>query len=130
MLELSQDLLGSGVVNYRAIHAKTQWRKVNSHHSIENAVLGKDGATALFKGKARIDYNKHGSPTHAVVWQSGALAGLILVLNSVDNSVIAHKVPIAVLLEIDALPEAAGLPIVLVLKAIADYPHCVQFALT
>ena len=130
MLELSHDLLGSGVVNYRAIHTKTHWRKVNSHLSIENAVLGKDGAIALFKGKARIDYDKHGTPTHAVVWQSGAPAGLILVLNSVGNSVTAHKVPIAVLLEIDASPETASLPIVFVRKAIADYPHCVQFALT
>ena len=51
-----------------------------SHLSTENAVLGKNGATVLFKGRARIDYNKHGRPTHAVVWQSGPLAGLILVL--------------------------------------------------
>lgn len=129
MLDLSHDLLGSGVVNYRAIHAKTPWRKVNSHLSIGNAVFGKDGATALFKGKARIDYNKHGTPTHAVVWQSGAHTGLILVLNSDGNSVAAYMVPIDVLQEIDASPETVPLPIVLVRKAIADYPHCAQFAL-
>lgn len=85
-----------------------------SHLSTENAVLGKNGATVLFKGRARIDYNKHGRPTHAVVWQSGPLAGLILVLSRVGTSVTAHKVPIAVFLEMDASPETAALPIVLV----------------
>ena len=60
---------------YRAIHAKTTWRTVNSHRSVEAALSGKDGAVALFAGKARIDYEKHGDPRYVLAWEQGASEG-------------------------------------------------------
>lgn len=62
-------------VRYRAIHTKTTWRTVDSHRSLQAALHGKDGAAALFAGKARIDYDKHGDPLFVLAWEQGASEG-------------------------------------------------------
>jgi len=69
---------GSGKVHYRAIHAKTKWRAVNNHQSLEAAIRGPNGAKALFQGKVRINYQTHGDPLYVLVWQDGASTGLLL----------------------------------------------------
>lgn len=66
------------IINYRAVHSKTRWRKVNSHGSLESAISGVNGAAGLFAGKVRIDYEKHGAPLYVLVWQTGAPSGLAL----------------------------------------------------
>lgn len=45
-----------GNICYRAVHTKSQWRKVNTHQSLSAAVTGKDGAAGLFARKVRINY--------------------------------------------------------------------------
>jgi hypothetical protein len=70
--------VGLSQIRYRAVHTKTLWRKVNSHRSLEAAVNGKDGAAALFAGKARISYETHGTPLYVAIWQEGALQGFIV----------------------------------------------------
>jgi len=67
-----------GSINYRAVHAKTLWRKVNSHQSIDAAINGKDGAAGLFGKKARINYETHGDPMYVVVWENGASLGYVV----------------------------------------------------
>jgi hypothetical protein len=67
-----------GKINYRAVHARTLWRKVGSHLSLEAAINGKDGAAGLFAGKARIDYGKNGDPLYVIVWESGATSGFVI----------------------------------------------------
>jgi hypothetical protein len=66
------------IINYRAVHTKTRWRKVNSHGSLESAISGVNGAAGLFAGKVRIDYEKHGEPLFVLIWQSGAPSGLAI----------------------------------------------------
>jgi 5-methylcytosine-specific restriction protein A len=67
-----------GSINYRAIHAKSLWRKVNTHQSLESAINGKDGATGLFARKARINYATHGDPLYVVAWETGATSGFVV----------------------------------------------------
>lgn len=67
-----------GSIIYRAIHTKNMWRKVGSHTSLENAIVGKDGAAGLFARKVRIDYAKHGDPLYVLVWESGAKSGYVI----------------------------------------------------
>lgn len=62
-------------VNYRAAHTKSKWRKVRTHKSVESALNGPNGAVALFAGKVRIDYEKHGKPLYAFVWEDGDMEG-------------------------------------------------------
>lgn len=68
-------------IRYRAVHTKTAWRKVNTHRSLEAAINGKDGAVALFAGKARINYETHGTPLYVAVWEEGAMNGFLLAPN-------------------------------------------------
>ena len=65
----------AGTINYRAIHTKSLWRKVNSHQSLHAAVSGKDGAAALFARKVRINYQTHGDPMYVLVWEDGSAEG-------------------------------------------------------
>lgn len=64
-----------GQIFYRAVHAKTAWRKVNSHQSLTAALTGPRGACALLAGKAAIDYDQHGDPLYVLVWEDGAQEG-------------------------------------------------------
>lgn len=75
---LAASSVGAGKVLYRAIHAKTKWRKAGNHSNLESAIRGPNGASALFRGKVRIDYTTHGEPLFALVWQEGAQTGSII----------------------------------------------------
>lgn len=70
--------VGAGKVLYRAVHTKTKWRKAANHSNLESAIRGPNGASALFRGKVRIDYTTHGEPLFALVWQEGAQTGSII----------------------------------------------------
>lgn len=67
-----------GKIHYRAVHTKTQWRKVNHHKTLESALYGINGAVGLFARKVRIDYTSYGEPLYVVVWQEGAKTGYVL----------------------------------------------------
>lgn len=67
----------STLIRYRAVHDRSQWRKVNTHRSIEAALNGRDGARGLFAGKVRISYETHGTPRYVVVWQEGEARGFV-----------------------------------------------------
>jgi len=68
----------SATINYRAVHSKSKWRKVNSHQSIDSAINGVNGAAGLFAKKVRIDYEKHGEPLFVLVWESESSKGFAL----------------------------------------------------
>lgn len=68
----------SAAINYRAVHSKSKWRKVNSHQSIESAINGVNGAIGLFAKRVRIDYEKHGDPLFVLVWESDSSNGFAL----------------------------------------------------
>jgi hypothetical protein len=63
------------LVAYRAVHTRSGWRKVNSHKSLDSAILGKDGAAGLFARRVRIDYETHGDPLYVLVWEADAAKG-------------------------------------------------------
>lgn len=65
-------------IQYRAIHTKSKWRKVNNHRSLDAAIEGKDGAAALFRGTVRIDYEKHGAPLFVIAWEAGQSVGWLV----------------------------------------------------
>jgi hypothetical protein len=67
-----------GTIHYRAVHTHSPWRRVNTHRSLAAAVHGKDGAAALFSGRARINYARHGEPRFVVVWEDGAAHGMVV----------------------------------------------------
>jgi hypothetical protein len=96
----------SGRIYYRAVHTKTLWRKVNTHRSLEAAVSGKDGAAALFAGKVRINYEKHGAPLYVAVWQEGAQYG-VLVAPGPGGGVRKVTVPVNVLTEFERQGQAS-----------------------
>lgn len=91
-------------VFYRAVHASTQWRKVNGHSSLENALLGiKDGAPGLFSRRVRIDYEKHGDPLYVVVWEAGSSRGFVVKKSSAPSSeVLIAQVPIDTVLDYES----------------------------
>jgi len=96
-----------GQILYRAIHTKTMWRKVGSHASVHNAVLGKDGAVGLFARKVRIDYEKHGDPLYVLVWEAGAHGGYVIKADpSSPNGIRFSSVPMADLLAFEARGQA------------------------
>ena len=96
-----------GSINYRAIHTKNMWRKVGTHTSLENAILGKDGAAGLFARKVRIDYAKHGDPLYVLVWESGAMSGYVIKSDPSDpNGIRIARVPIQDLLNFEARRQA------------------------
>jgi 5-methylcytosine-specific restriction protein A len=64
--------MANRTVNYCVIHEKTKWRRVRHHSSLDAARYGKDGAPALFSGKARIDYTIHGKPLFVVIWEDNS----------------------------------------------------------
>lgn len=95
-------------VNYRAVHTKTKWRKANNHGSLDSALSGPNGATALFAGKVRIDYTKHGEPMYVLVWQEGANSGYAVKRNaSASNGVKTVSVPMDALLRFEAQGQAS-----------------------
>jgi 5-methylcytosine-specific restriction protein A len=91
-------------VTYRAVHKITLWRKVRGHTSLENALYGrKDGAPALFDYRARIDYQKHGEPLYAVIWEDNASVGFVVKKDSSSNDGTTRvQVPVDVLLGYEA----------------------------
>ncbi|WP_205624843.1 hypothetical protein [Ralstonia mannitolilytica] len=64
-----------GSIFYRAVHATTAWRKVNSHHSLTSALTGPRGARVLLAGKGAIDYDLHGDALYVLVWEAGSQEG-------------------------------------------------------
>lgn len=65
-------------VNYRAIHTRTAWRRAGNHKSVESAIRGPNGAAALFAGKVRTDYERHGTPLYVLVWASDQSSGHVI----------------------------------------------------
>lgn len=91
-----------GKIHYRAIHAKNMWRKVNSHTSLDKAILGKDGAVGLFARKVRIDYEKQGDPLFVLVWEGGADSGYVIKPDSSSpNGIRVARAPMRDLMEFD-----------------------------
>ena len=90
-------------VNYRAVHKNTPWRKVRGHTSLENALYGrKDGAPGLFDYRVRIDYQTHGDPLYAVIWEDDASFGYVVKRDTSSSDGTARvEVPIEVLLGYD-----------------------------
>lgn len=92
----------NAIINYRAVHTKTKWRKVSSHKSLESAIDGVNGATGLFAHKVRIDYEKHGEPLFVLVWEAGSSTGFVLRKDkSQPGGVAKISVPIQKLLNLD-----------------------------
>ena len=88
---------------YRAVHLNNAWRKVSSHHSVDAAVNGKDGAIGLFERRARIDYEKHGEPVAVFVWEEGASEGIaILPATGAGDALCRIPVAMATLVEFEA----------------------------
>lgn len=87
-------------VTYRAVHRNSPWRKVRGHTSIENALYGRDnGAPGLFHHRARIDYEKHGEPLYAVIWEDHATFGFVVKKDSSSSDgTMRVRVPINVVL--------------------------------
>lgn len=56
-------------VFFRAVHAKTRWRKAR-HETLANArSVGSRSARALFRRENDvIDYRKHGEPRYVIIW--------------------------------------------------------------
>lgn len=95
------------LVNYRAVHTKTLWRKVANHQTLENAINGKDGAAGLFQHKARIDYKQHGEPLFVIVWESGAKEGVVLTIDvASSNSMKKVAIPVAQILQYESSEQA------------------------
>lgn len=67
-----------GPIHYRAVHAKTWWRRATGHASLDNAIHGKNGAAGLFARRVRIDYETHGEPLFVVVWRDGEPLGRVI----------------------------------------------------
>ncbi len=83
------------LIRYRAVHDRSQWRKVNSHRSMESALSGRDGARGLFAGKVRISYETHGTPRYVVVWQEGSTAGIVARPGKNPGEIETASIPIA-----------------------------------
>jgi 5-methylcytosine-specific restriction protein A len=97
-----------GNINYRAIHTKSLWRKVNTHQTLESAINGKDGAAGLFARKVRINYATHGDPLYVIAWESGASSGYIIKGDSSAPSGIRKtSVPIATIMEFENRGQAS-----------------------
>ncbi len=85
-------------INYRAVHTKSPWRIARGHKSMENGIYGKDGAAALFAGKVRIDYERHGDPLYVVIWQSGCSTGFVVAPSKTSSpGILVAEMPIAVI---------------------------------
>jgi hypothetical protein len=74
----TSDSESGGPIHYRAVHTKTGWRRAKGHHSLHNAIHGKDGAAGLFARKVRIKYEVHGDPLYVLVWRDGESAGKVI----------------------------------------------------
>ena len=97
-----------GSIQYRAIHTKNLWRKVNSHKSLDAAINGKDGAAGLFARKVRINYETHGDPHYVLVWESGASSGYVIKADpSGANGIRIASAPMADLLRFEMREEAS-----------------------
>jgi 5-methylcytosine-specific restriction enzyme A len=70
-------------IYYRAVHAKSPWRKVSSHKSLDSAIDGKDGAKALLLKKGRIaeKWDTYGRPLCVFVWEGGQSNGHVFRLS-------------------------------------------------
>lgn len=86
------------------MHTITKWRKAANHSTLESAIRGPNGAAALFRGKVRIDYAKHGEPLFALVWQEGSSTGsLIRAEAGQPDGIRVVSVPVGKLKEFDEL---------------------------
>jgi hypothetical protein len=94
-------------INYRAVHAKTLWRKAGNHRSLESAINGKDGAAGLFAHRVRIDYQKHGEPLYVLVWEDGATTGCVIKPDKGSSTGIRRAaVPIGILMQWEEIGRA------------------------
>ena len=97
-----------GNINYRAVHTKSMWRKVNTHQSLESAINGKDGAVGLFARKVRINYETHGDPCYVIVWEQGAQSGFVIKSDpSAPNGIRQASIPISAILAFESKGQAS-----------------------
>lgn len=97
-----------GNINYRAVHTKSVWRKVNTHQSIDSAINGKDGAAGLFARKVRINYETHGDPCYVVVWEQGAPSGFVIKPDSsAPKGIRQVAIPISAILSFESKGQAS-----------------------
>lgn len=70
-------------IHYRAIHAKSPWRKIGIHKTLDSAINGKDGAKALLLKKGRIaeKWEQYGRPLGVFVWDGMKPNGYLLRLS-------------------------------------------------
>lgn len=119
--------MGDRDVNYRAVHAKTLWRKAKGHKSMESALLGpKNGAPGLFAGKARIDYVQHGAPLYVVIWKDGAELGYVMKKDvTVPSGISMRSVPVEHVLRFEERGRAdiAELEAYFVADIVGDLPE-------
>lgn len=90
-------------INYRAVHARTAWRKAFNHKSLEAAIRGVNGAAGLFSGRARIDYAAHGQPRYVLVWESGSEIGHVVRPRAGGGELVIINVPVGELIEFERL---------------------------
>lgn len=97
-----------GNINYRAVHTKSLWRKVNTHQSLDSAINGKDGAVGLFAKKVRINFETHGAPLYVIVWETGASNGYVIKADAASQSGVRKAtVPISSILQFEARSQAS-----------------------
>ncbi|MDD3517997.1 MAG: HNH endonuclease signature motif containing protein [Chromatiales bacterium] len=82
---------------YRAVHARSPWRKVQIHQTLENAIDGRDGAKALLLRKGRVGkkWEQYGRPLCVFVWDSAKPSGYLLRL-SPDNAAEVQMVELSI----------------------------------
>lgn len=67
-------------IRYRAVHARSPWRKVQIHKTLDSAIDGKDGAKALLLRQGRVGekWEQYGRPLCVFVWDSAKTYGYLL----------------------------------------------------
>lgn len=67
-------------VKYRVIHARSPWRRVNSHSSVQTALSGPDGARNLLLKKGRVGekIDMYGDVAAVFVWDPHRAIGYAL----------------------------------------------------
>lgn len=97
-----------GKVNYRAVHTKSMWRKVNSHKSLDSAINGKDGAAGLFSRTVRTNYEVHGEPCYVLIWEDGAQSGFVIKPDpSAPKGIRQASIPISEILAFESKGQAS-----------------------
>ena len=116
-------------IYYRAVHARSPWRKVQIHKTLENAIDGKDGAKALLLKKGRIGekWEQYGRPLCVFVWDSAKSGGYLLRL-SPDNAAEVQIVdlPIDTILQHEARESCSETEVKEYFKATARTPSQIE----